>query len=146
MGGENSLTTGHTALKNTSSWYVVVCYHIACFPLFVWLLLLIVVMSVAHTGVCLKKEKHFFYARLGMQPSGRNCNPAPDSVFPKLTFQPVFLSGGVFFSQTPVWEKFALPESILPACSVNLASCKTECGAFLHKSKSHCEYARIQEF
>ena len=103
-------------------WYVIILLVSRCLCGYSCLLLLCLLLI--PVSVLKKKEKHFFYARLGMQPSGRNCNPAPDSVFPKLTFQPVFLSGGVFFSQTPVWEKFALPESILPQVLVNLVSCK----------------------
>ena len=37
-----------------------------------------------------------------MRHNSRNCNPAQDLVFSKLIFQPVFLSRGVIFSQTPV--------------------------------------------
>ena len=42
-----------------------------------------------------------FTRALASQASSSNRNPAPDSVFSKLIFQPVFLSGGVFSSQTP---------------------------------------------
>ena len=51
---------------------------------------------------CLRK-KHSFYACLGLRPSSRNYNPAPDLVLSNLIVQPVFLSGGVLLSQSPVW-------------------------------------------
>ena len=38
---------------------------------------------------------------LAMRPSSRNCNPASDLGRSKLISQPVFLSRGVFFPQTP---------------------------------------------
>ena len=53
----------------------------------------------ADTGVC---EKHSFYRSFLLQPTSRNCYPAPGLVFLKLIFPHVLLSGGVCFSQTPV--------------------------------------------
>ena len=56
-------------------------------------------MNVAcHTGAC-KKNTPFGRA-LALQHSGINCSPAPGLVFFKLNFPRVFLSGGVFFSDT----------------------------------------------
>ena len=65
-------------------------------------------------------NKHYPFTRaVALRPSSRNCNPAPDLVFSGLIFQPVFLSGGVFFSQTSVWA-CGSPEtttsSAYPAC------------------------------
>ena len=54
-----------------------------------------------HSYQCLRKNTPFTRA-LAMQPGGGNCNPAPDSELSKLTFQPVFFSGGLFCLQTQV--------------------------------------------
>ena len=51
-------------------------------------------------GVC---EKNIpFVSAFALQSCSRNCSPAPDLVLWKLVFPRVLLSGGVFFSQTPV--------------------------------------------
>ena len=55
------------------------------------------------TGVC--EQISPFTRAFALQASGRNCSPAPDLVLFRLTFPRFLLSGGVFFSQTPVLGK-----------------------------------------
>ena len=45
-----------------------------------------------------------FVAAFALLNCSRNCYPAPHSVFFKLNCPRLFFSGGVFFSQTPVWH------------------------------------------
>ena len=52
-----------------------------------------------YTGVC--ETNTPFASAFALQSCSRNCSPALDLVFQKLIF-PRVLSGGVFFSQTPV--------------------------------------------
>ena len=61
---------------------------------------------IIHTGVC--ETNTPFVRALALQSGSGNRNPAQDLVFSKLIFQPVFLSGGAVFSQTPVGS---LPET-----------------------------------
>ena len=50
---------------------------------------------------CLRRKTFLLREPWPGNPSySRNCNPANDSVFSEVTFRPVSLSGGVFFSDT----------------------------------------------
>ena len=63
------------------------------------------------TGVCERNTP--FMGAFALQSCGRNYLPAPDLVLWKLIFQCVFLSGGVFVSQTPVvWCKTGLVRGV----------------------------------
>ena len=59
-----------------------------------------------HAVIPVSVEKNTsFLSAFALQSYSRNCSPAPDSVFLKLIFLRVLLSGGVLFSQKPVWLK-----------------------------------------
>ena len=62
----------------------------------------VVVVTVRWSYRCLWNNTPFRRA-FSLQLSGRNCSPAPDLMLWKPVFPRVFLSGGVCFSQTPVW-------------------------------------------
>ena len=102
-----------------------------------------------HAGLCEKGTP--FTRAFPMQSSGRNCSPAPDLVLQKLILPRVFSSGGMFFSQTPVWGTLPQPcegrkrplEPIPPSRrmtlsyhggqNVNLRCGTSQCSAMCHR-------------
>ena len=65
--------------------------------------------GVAFKAIKADTEKLPFTRAFAFQHSSINYSPAPDVVFLKLISPRVLFSGGVFFSQTPVWTFLCSP-------------------------------------
>ena len=80
--------------------YIYTYIYIYVHNIYIYIYIYIYICIHIYIGVC--EQTHVFVPALALQSRSRNLSPAPDLVLFKPTFQCVFFSGGVFFSQTPV--------------------------------------------
>ena len=78
--------------------YIYICIYIYIYT-YIYIYIYIYIYTYTYTYT------YTYIYIFALQLSGRNCSPAPDLVLCELIFLQAFLFGGMFFSQTPVWQQ-----------------------------------------